>query len=1689
MMKQYLFALSWFLFLNSACLQTKVSKIEVEDLMVESLNNPSGIDSEQPRLSWQIESNESNVFQSSYEIRVGLDSAQLSHNNKLVWQTGRVSSNESLQIVYKGETLQSGQKYYWQVRLWDNKGASTEWSVPANFSTGLFKKADWKEAAWIAWKPQEGWKAEWDERKKAEFAAPSREGDGFPFKTQSRMSLWDLYSFHERPYDPAPLLRKEFVLAKPMKRAMIYISGLGHYELRLNGQRVGDHQLDPAWTDYTKRVFYSTYDVTRQLNTGENAVGVMLGRGFYGLLSNDAWNTEQTIWLGQPKMIFRLSVEYNDGTYENVVSDLSWKVTGGPVVYDCPRRGEIYDARLEQKGWDTSGYNDFKWTPVNYALAPQGSLRAQIMPPIKATRTVRPISLSEPKPGVFVYDLGENITGWARVRLRGPAGTRILVRYAEKKDREDFFCSNIAMFQEDAYVLDGTERVLEPRFTYKAFRYVQIAGSTIPLKPEDLEAIHVHTDLESTGEFSCSDPLVNQIYAAIKLTQLNNTHGLPTDCPHREKQGWMGDGMLGAEAAFWMFDMSSLYTKWVQDMADGQHPNGQLSVFAPTSKIQGQPFTTYAQGLSPIWASAFPEIVWRLYIQYGDKRILELNYEAMKRLAESLRQQELKGRPFIVFDAHNDWIPPDIQGSRPPEDAAIYGTAYYYHIVDMCGRVAKVLKREEELQQFKIWSNKIREAFDREFYDSINNQYCAQGQSSYRQSANAIPLHFGMVTEEHRESVVKNLIKDIRDRGWQLNTGIIGTRSLMEVLPSLGNEGVEAYWKLLTRTDYPSWGYMMRNNATTIWERWQGDSSLDHPAFGSVGGSFFRYLAGIQPSESHPGFEEFDVKPVIPEGLTWVKASYHSVRGDIKVEWKRVADQLSIQVWVPAGTKARIHVPSAAPLKITEERCRIQASHILPDMAIFEVHGGEYSFNTTISQETLKNANSSLNTLTALDFTTQSVPQDMKPSTVVLEGRFGRAEINTDHPGLTELTLRSTDGQLDSQSILATASRKAAWAIGAYTYVDVEEGRRMESRNSKPESVEVKPDHVTFRGIKLNVPDGFAPLASEDWDLCVEGDELVWKVTRTWLTTTRIQRSGMPALFMGFHAPFFKNSTVSTYWYDPDYIAGRFDPIYDLPQQNGTFHPRSNKTFIRDQDPWAVFKLWSNWNNKADLRLAAKGAYLYRGGGFCWLNELGTCIGDANWQRRQAGQVETCELRIGAIDKTQTGYQMQVTLPDKELEQTLTGFYSSLLNGGAVAEHETYAFGNESDGYMTGSIIAPMIASAVAVGVPATSQLSKHPFTVLDALRQELDAIYSTVNAKEGLERYAYNRAGNFLMMNLEVIDAVKDYLLHTGDLTFIETNIGRMERQMEYFRSKLNADGLYVQAKVEGQPAWYYDVLHHNGISAFINSQLYRALGSLAEIEHALGRETQAGEYCAIADRLKEGFNKVLWRENLPGGPRYVDWITVEGKEITYFCDLCQYPPVAYGIASSEQAKKLLNTADKRLEELAKIGYQGYATPTALWPIPDELCAYDWQKNTANPFGFYFNGGHLLNSTYYELMARAAAGDSQGLYNRLSKFAALIRKNGAVGSNWVDWHGNPGFAGIYDITEPYLADMIHVTAAVTEGLLGIHPTWDRLEVKPCLPEGWQEASAMVLYLGKPCEVTIKNGKITIKTTNLRAKA
>jgi alpha-L-rhamnosidase len=877
-------------------------------LECENAVNPF-IDVSEPRLSWKLDDQRQGAAQSAFRVLVASSEEKLAADQGDLWDSGKVVSDESIHVPYAGKPLSSRQRVFWKVKTWDQDGAEGAWSEPAFWEMGLLADKDWVGAQWIAWKPQAVWKTEWDVRKQKEYALPRRPYDGFPFKTQSQMSIWELYALHEKPYDPAPLLRKEFTATKPLKRAVAYICGLGYYELSLNGRRVSDHVLDPAVTDYQTRVFYVAHDVTKDLQSGKNALGVMLGRSFYGLLSIDAWNYDQALWLGQPKLMVRLSLEYEDGTTDNVVSDLSWKAAGGPVIYDDVRRGEIYDAQREQPGWDRPGFEDSQWSAVNPAPAPAGVLRGQMLPPIRANRVVTPVKLFEPKPGVFVYDLGEIMAGWVRIKLSGAAGTRVMVRYSERNDREDFFCQSIRMFQEDGFILKGGEQIFEPRFSYKGFRFVQVSVAAAgALTLASLQGISVHTDLATAGQFECSDELVNRIHAAIRLTQRNNSHGYPEDCPTREKMGWLQDGHAASDAALWDFDMASFYTKWIQDMADGQHPNGQMGNIAPPLKTAGNPFSAYGQGSSPIWASAFPGMVWKMYVQYGDRQMLEKYYEPLKRFAEATRQfNQVTGKPHIVSDGHSDWIPPDSDKTRPPEDPSVYGTAAYYRIVDTVARIAEVLGKGEAAA-LRTWADEVAAAFHAEFFDPARNQYHVAREVSYRQSVNALPLAFGIVPKGNVPLAAGNLLADLKNRGWALTTGIVGTGVLMDLLPELGDAGVEASWKLLTRTNYPSWGYMLKDGGTTIWERWQGDSSLQHPAFGSVGGYFYRHLAGIQPAA--PGFKEIRFAPIFPEGLEWVKASYDSPYGTIRSEWKKDSDgSVAWKITIPWNTTATAQAP------------------------------------------------------------------------------------------------------------------------------------------------------------------------------------------------------------------------------------------------------------------------------------------------------------------------------------------------------------------------------------------------------------------------------------------------------------------------------------------------------------------------------------------------------------------------------------------------------------------------------------------------------------------------------------------------------------------------------------------------------------------------------------------------------------
>ena len=689
-----------------------------------------------------------------------------------------------------------------------------------------------------------------------------------------------------------------------------------------------------------------------------------------------------------------------------------------------------------------------------------------------------------------------------------------------------------------------------------------------------------------------------------------------------------------------------------------------------------------------------------------------------------------------------------------------------------------------------------------------------------------------------------------------------------------------------------------------------------------------------------------------------------------------------------------------------------------------------------------------------------------------VEGAFGKVEVNATRPSLVALYLRGSTG-LSAQSLLAGRGRRL-WARGGYTYVVAEDGQRFESRLAKPENVELVQEDgrnvLRIEGVKLASGGDAPPIANEDWTLSAPGNgsKLVWKIVRRWTRDVTSVYAGSPGLFFCFDARVRPNSTTSTLWYDPLYMAAASSDLYASRRDPGHIS-ENHLQLLRVRDTWAVYKLWTNWPAAADLRLEAKGGYLYRRGGFAHLSEAGVVTG-ATWrQTHQAGQTEEVTLEIGAEDKHATGYQLAVELPDNETEASLKRFYDGVFNGGAVNDQKGFDFGNETDGwYYAGSCW--MYGATLAAGVPAGAALSTHPYDAAHAFREHLAHVLSTLD-DQGRAHFGYNQGGEWVDDNLQTIIGVHFYLLHTGDLDFIRQCLPAMERMIGYFVQRRNSQGLFKLADVGAH--WYYDAITTGGVNGYYNAFFYKAATDLAEMEEAAGCDEQARTYRELADGIKSAFNQVLWKEDAPGGPRYLDWIDAKGREISYFCDLCQWPPIAVGIASQEKARKIVATADARIAELEKeFGYAGYAGLSALWPVPKDINPCDWQT-----FGRYMNGGSLLCQTYWEIMARAKAGDAAGAATRLKRFASRAAEISWAGDNAADIHADMKHGDF----EPYLADMVCVTAATIQGVLGIQPTWRKLEVAPCLPHEWPCAEADVLYKGRRHHVTIESGNVRVQ--------
>ncbi len=871
------------------------------NLTCEGLVHPLGLDVPLPRFSWQLTDTRRGAKQTAYQIRVATSPERLREERPDVWDSKTVGTDQSIWAPFGGPALESGRRYYWQVRVWDQQGKPGGWSAPTYWETGLLNPADW-HAQWIGYV----------------------EGRPDPKSTQS------------------PLLRKTFTLAQPIQSARIYVTALGSYRLSINGRRVGEDVLTPDWTDYRKRVTYQTYDVTDLLRQGENAVAAMLGDGWYG--SGLGWNLQRFSFGPPPdRLLMQLQVTYADGRKETVVTDGSWKATLGPILRSEIYAGETYDARKEQPGWDRPGFRDSGWQPVTVLDAPPAALVAQRSPTIQVTQELKPRTVQEPKPGVFVFDMGQNMVGWARLRAAGPAGTSIRMRFAEILNPDGtIYTANLRRAEAtDTFTLrGGGEETFEPHFTYHGFRYVELTG--YPGRPglNTILGIVFHTNTPPSGAFACSDDMVNQLWRNITWGQRGNQESVPTDCPQRdERLGWMGDAEIFSRTACFNMDMDAFYSKWMRDVVDAQSAAGGFSDVSPR-------VVDPADG-APAWGDAGIIIPYEVYRQYGDTGIVRDNWPAMVRWMEYIHG----ANPNLLWlkrrnNDFGDWVP---AGSDTPKD--VLATAYWAYDAQLMAEMARALGRAEEASGYLELYNGIKAAFIKAYVKDDGTV----GNGS--QTCQALAIHMGLLPDGMTKAAADVLVRDIQKRGGHLSTGFVGTCYLMRALTMAGH--TDMAYQLLLNEDYPSWGYMIRKGATTMWERWNGDTgdpgmnSFNHYAFGAVGEWIYRCVAGIDTDPHAPGYRAVIIHPRLDSRITHARGEYESMYGKVVSDWTSSADgAFSLNVTVPANSAALVYVPFSGQGKVLEggktptRDIGVVFQRMEDGCALYFVGAGTYSFTS-----------------------------------------------------------------------------------------------------------------------------------------------------------------------------------------------------------------------------------------------------------------------------------------------------------------------------------------------------------------------------------------------------------------------------------------------------------------------------------------------------------------------------------------------------------------------------------------------------------------------------------------------------------------------------------------------------------------------------------------------------------------------
>jgi alpha-L-rhamnosidase len=884
------------------------------NMRCELLTEPLGLQIPRPRLSWTCADTRIGAQQSAFQIEV----SSTINGPANLWDSGKVSSSD-LAVEYAGTVLAAHQQAFWRVRTWSNEGTASTWSSFVRWSAGPSTEQDWTGSRWIA-------------------------HDDLLEDTQEKMP-GDSAQPPEPTFFPAPFLRKEFNVNGPVSSALISACGLGYAELHLNGQKVGDTERDPAFTNYDHSVLYVSQDVTSLLQSGSNVLGAILGTGWYDVHDVATWHFNTAPWRQRPRLRLTLAIEYKDGARSFVVSDESWQTSTGPILRDGIYTGEVYDARKEIPGWSITGFDAKAWIPALVVETPHGRLRPLSCEPIRITDTITPVAITQPKLGVYIVDMGQNFSGHVQLRVKGPSGQAITMRYAEMLNADgtlnsrtiDHFMENTMPrqpFQQDTYICKGTgeDEVWEQRFSYAGFQYAEITGFPGTPTIDNFRGRFAHTDVKQAGEFKCSNEVVNKIQHATLWSYRSNAQSYPTDCPQREKNGWTGDAGLAVDCGLMNFQTAAFYGKWLEDFAEAQRPDGGVPELVPNG---GWGNGERAPGdTDPPWDAAYPIVAWTVYQYTGDKRLLARHVEPIRRLVDLLMHHRLPDGVLPNL-GRGDWSP---WKTRTPLD--FVSTAYLYLDLTLLTQMYRVLGRTTDEQFITSARTELFAAIQKKFYDANTYLY-----SNGSQTAQSLALQFGLVPDKERAFVFTQLEKSVEQQG-HLDTGIFGAKFLLHALSENGRSDLA--YHVVTQPDKPGWGFWMKSGATTLWEGWSYGASINHIMFGDVSAWFYKWLAGIQQETTSVAFEKIVFRPTPVGDLTEASATYLSPRGEIRSAWRLDGRRMNLSLTVPCGSTARLILPAGARFSEPPTR-RGTNSRVAQSPEVMERSFPAGSFNVVIA--------------------------------------------------------------------------------------------------------------------------------------------------------------------------------------------------------------------------------------------------------------------------------------------------------------------------------------------------------------------------------------------------------------------------------------------------------------------------------------------------------------------------------------------------------------------------------------------------------------------------------------------------------------------------------------------------------------------------------------------------------------------